>query len=438
MKTQKYIGVMTGNSMDAIDVVLAEWKNHSIKLIASYSEPFSKNMIEHVQKIRGVISQGISMDDLQKRNDFRKMHDEYTQQVACAIIKIILNNKIEPSEIAAICTHGKTLDHCPPSKVNYDLSKAYTLQVGSGKMLADLLAKGLQVSSVRVLYDFRSADLMNGGEGAPLAPPLSALLSRKQGKLNEISYNAGNTSNLTVIINGYAVQGWDAGPCNEFIDGVVRRHTNDIYDKDGKYGKQGKLDIQLLQELFEIGRDYYEHLPPKSGDPAYYHFDRIKAFQDPENLNNVIYTTEYFAGYIAAWNLKFVNPAFQMPSEFSLYGGGWNNPIVLKTFKDLLNGKGYVLPEHKKDFQDIISRFHDQPHIYISEFQQTTEGLLWAAMGAFYDADEPWTQPGLTGCQYPTKCGREAVSDLSRTKYDDYINIAAKGWQNQPRYHTKK
>lgn len=421
---------MTGNSMDAIDVVFVEWKNNSPKLLASYGFPFSRTMIKVVQNMRQIIQSGISMDELQKRDDFKKMHDEYTEQIVAAIIHLIQESNIDPHEITAICTHGKTMDHCPPSKVNYDSSKAYTLQIGSGKMLADLLAKKLNISTIRVIYDFRSADLMNGGEGAPLSPPLAALLAQKIGKSNEISYNAGNTSNLTVIYNKTAIQGWDAGPCNEFIDRLVRKHTPDIYDIDGKYGKQGILDQKLLQTLFDAGRDYYELPVPKSGDPAYYHFDEIKSFQHPDDLNNVIHTTEYFAAYIAALNLKFVDKDIQIPSDISLYGGGWHNPIVRKTFTDLLNGNGYILPEHIKDFQSIIKRFNKKPSIYTSIYQQTTESVLWTAMGAAYDTGTPWTLPNLTGCKSPTICGREAISDLSRTHYDDYISLAAKGWQS--------
>ena len=431
-----YIGIMTGNSMDAIDVVLADWNNGTLSLKAQKSTPFSHDMITLVQRVRHKVMSGISMADLNALPCFRNLHDTYVHQIAQAVIELIRTHHINPSDIKAICSHGKTLDHCPPSRARQLGCLPYTLQIGSGQMLADLISKKLN-ASIRVLYDFRSDDIMNGGEGAPLAPPLSALLARQEGVLNKIDYNAGNTSNPTIIINGQALQSWDAGPCNEFIDAIVRYHTRDTYDRDGQYSLKGFLDETLLQQLYDLGRSYYEQPPPKSGDPAYYHCARITAFQKKENFNQALYTAAYFAGYIAALTLRFVSPNINMPTEISLYGGGWNHPIVRQTFENLLMGNGFILPEHKPVFQSIQRRFTRKPHVYFSPLQKTMEALLWAAMGVAYDEQRPWTQPALTGCQQPSICGMEAFSDPTRTLYLDCMSRASKGWQIKGKVSTE-
>lgn len=423
-----YIGIMTGNSMDAIDVAAARWEDGKLTLEAHAGTPFSHEMIARVEDMRHRVMRGLSMAELNELPAFLELHDAYTRQVADAVVAFIKKEGLPLDEIKAVCTHGKTLDHRPPSYPKRGKEPPYTLQIGSGQMLADMIAKALG-APVRVLYDFRSDDIMNGGEGAPLAPPLAALLARQEGILNKIDYNAGNTSNLTLINGGEAVQSWDAGPCNEFIDGLVRRHTHDIFDVDGKYALQGKLNKRLLQHLYDLGRPYYETLPPKSGDPAYYHFEAVKAFQTGAHFHDTVHTAAYFAGYLAALNLRFIKEEFDMPHDISLYGGGWHHPIVRQTFEEALNGSAFLLPEHQDIFQTIRKRFKRPPHIYLSPFQAGMESLLWAAMGVFFDMQRAWTTPHLTGCQSATICGREALSDPRRRTYQDRINRAAKGWQ---------
>lgn len=426
-----YIGIMTGNSMDAVDVASAWFSDGFFKTGPSFSKPFSRKIIDRMHQLRALAESGISMETFVANPIFKETHDTYVRQVADAVTEFIRKNDLNPSCIAAICTHGKTLDHCPPSHINGDKTQSYTLQIGSGKMLADLISQKLNGALIRVLYDFRSNDVVNGGEGAPLMPPFSALLARQEGEPDKIDFNAGNTSNLTVIHHGLAVQAWDAGPCNEFTDHLVRRYTSDSFDKDGKYALNGQLDTDLLQHLYDMGRSYYERAVPKSGDPAYYHFDRIQAFETSGRLNDKIHTAAYFAAYTAALTLRFVTPRIEMPTVFSLYGGGWHHPIVYRGFKDLLSGQGFILPEHKTVFQNILARFKAPPRIKLSQQQQTMESLLLTAMGAAYDKGMPWTHPHLTGCKTPTVCGREAISHANRITYDDYLSLAAKGWQTR-------
>lgn len=86
--------------------------------------------------------------------------DDYTSAVAAAVNNALQTNGIPAASVDAIGFHGQTCAHCPPSVSAAD---TYTLQVGNGQMLADL-------TGIPVIFDFRSDDLMNGGEGAPFAP----------------------------------------------------------------------------------------------------------------------------------------------------------------------------------------------------------------------------------------------------------------------------
>ena len=256
---------MTGNSMDAIDLVLTEFDGDIMRDICSYSKPYSKDMQDKIERLRTKVFNK-TRAEIVDIPEFSLTHNEYISQIADCINDMCAENNIDKNTIDAIGFHGKTLDHNPPSKARTEGTLPYTLQIGSGQMLADL-------TGIPVVYDFRSDLLMAGFDGAPLVSPHNAHISKTEG--DGCYYNGGNTSNFALIINGSALIGADAGPFNEYIDSYIRSHTNDVFDKDGMFGKNGRLNKQLLQELFDFGRKYYETPLPKSGDPAYYHKDKI-------------------------------------------------------------------------------------------------------------------------------------------------------------------
>ena len=417
-----YIGIMTGNSMDAVDMVYAAIDNTSIHPIYTYTHPFTTHMQKQVARLRELVKTYHSRQAVELLPLFQTVHDTYIHQIATSVVTFIQRNKIDVSTIQAICSHGKTLDHCPPSVCT---KNPYTLQIGSGKMLADEIARQLiqkQIHScptIRVIYDFRSDDMLNGGEGAPLIPPLNALIARQEGYLNRIDINAGNTSNLCLIRNGQALIGWDIGPCNEYMDFLVRTYTNLPFDIDGKLAAQGQLDTKLLHDLFEIGCDFYTKQPPRSGDPAHYHTQDISAFQDMNRLADNLYTCAYFAAYLTVFSFQFIEGF--IPERLSLFGGGWKNPVILNALHSLLNQQGYILPEHTSVFADIYRRIKGSIQASIHPYGQWMESLLLARLGFCFDQKICWTTPALTGCLTPTVCGIEAVSDLTRQTYDDKI-----------------
>ncbi len=245
----KYIiGNMTGNSMDAIDLALTRFDGDIMADICTYTRPYSKDMQDKIENLRKQVFNK-TRKQIEALPDFKQIHDDYIRQIAECINDMCAKNNIDKKTIDAIGFHGKTLDHNPPSKACLDNTEAYTLQMGSGQMLADL-------TGIPVVYDFRSDPLMAGFDGAPLVPPHNAHISQTEG--DGCYYNGGNTSNFALIVNGTAQIGADAGPFNEYTDNFIRTYTDEAFDKDGQIGKNGKLDKNLLQELFNFGRRYYE------------------------------------------------------------------------------------------------------------------------------------------------------------------------------------
>ena len=423
MAKYRVIGNMTGNSMDAIDLVLTEFDGDIMHDICTYTKPYSKDMRDKIENLRTLVFNKTRLE-IEKLPQFYSIHDEYIKQIADCINEMCEKNNIDKKTIDAIGFHGKTLDHNPPSKAKKDKSLPYTLQIGSGQMLADL-------TGIPVVYDFRSDYLMAGFDGAPLVSPHNAHISLAEG--DGCYYNGGNTSNFAIIINGKALISSDAGPFNEYTDNYIRLHTNKAFDENGVFGKKGKLDKKLLQELFDFGRKYYEVSLPKSGDPSYYFKNEI--FQHIEHkkakFEDVIYTFEYFAAYIAVFTLTLVNENVKIPSKMILFGGGWKNPIVKNAFEQILNGKGYILPEHQERFSKLQQHFSNKPSISFSNFGDYMEARLFADLARYKLENKAWECIDVIDAKKSIVCGVIARPNANRLNYNDRINRAAKGWQDE-------
>ncbi len=421
MTKRLIIGNMTGNSMDAIDLVLTEFDGDIMRDVCTYTKPYSKDMQNKIERLRASVFNKTT-SEIEDLPEFRLIHDNYVSQIAECINEMCENNNIDKNTIDAIGFHGKTLDHNPPSKAYTDGSLPYTLQIGSGQMLADL-------TGLNVVYDFRSDPLMAGFDGAPLVPPHNAHISATEG--NGCYYNGGNTSNFTLIVSSTALIGADAGPFNEYTDNYIRDHTDEAFDRDGMFGKKGTLNKGLLQELFNFGRQYYETPLPKSGDPAYYHKGQIFQYIDNKKFKfeDVVHTFEYFAAYIAVQALSLIPDGINIPNKMILFGGGWKNPVVKETFEQLLKGNGYILPEHQEQFTKLQNRFSSLPEVCNSNFGDYMEARLFADLARYKLDNKAWEIPEIVNSGKSIICGRIARPNKNRKEYNDRVNRAAKGWQ---------
>lgn len=421
MTKRLIIGNMTGNSMDAIDLVLTEFNDDIMRDVCTYTKSYSRDMQNKIENLRTKVFNKTT-SEIERLPEFRLIHDEYVRQIAECINEMCKKFNIDKNKIDAIGFHGKTLDHNPPSKARTDGSLPYTLQIGSGQMLADL-------TGIPVVYDFRSDPLMAGFDGAPLVPPHNAHISATEG--DGCYYNGGNTSNFALIVDGTALIGADAGPFNEYTDNYIRDHTNESFDKDGMFGKKGSLNKSLLQNLFKFGRKYYDAPLPKSGDPAYYYKEQIFQYINEKKFKfeDVVHTFEYFAAYVAVQALSLIPDDIKIPNKMILFGGGWKNPIVRETFEQLLKGNGYVLPEHQEQFTKLRNRFSSSPEVRNSNFGDYMEARLFADLARYKLDNKAWEIPEIIKSGKTIICGRIARPNKKRKYYNDRVNRAAKGWQ---------
>ena len=317
---------------------------------------------------------------------------------------------IDKESVDAVGFHGKTLDHNPISRAKVLGNKAYTLQMGSGEMLADMVG-------IRVIYDFRSAFILNGKEGAPLVGTHNANIAKIEG--DGVYFNGGNTSNFAVIKGGEVVFKTDVGPFNEYIDMYVRKKLNKTFDENGEFGKKGKLNRTLLQKLYEVAKDFYELEGEKSGDPQYYKSSEILRYLEECGVAvfDVVYTLEYWSAYLAVRGLIKSGVDF---FEVKLFGGGWKNPVIRNVFVELLNGNGEILESDRVIFDKFYAK-NRKIEVNDSKFGQFMEARLMGDLARYKLEGWKWDD-GI-------ECGVIANPCEGRVNYLDVVNVATKGWK---------
>lgn len=476
------IGIMTGNSLDAADVVLTAFhKDGTIKDLSFHS---LKSPIELADKLRDLrtfinarngdmVYVANHYQHVATGQNFDTVLNEYMSFVAQAVQNLLAEARIKPdipahynvSEIDVIGFHGQTCAHSPPSAKN---NSVYTVQIGDGQKLSDLIG-------IPVIYDFRSDDVMNGGEGAPFAPRHNEHISeplKATGDFPITFINAGNTSNLAHIstkADGTMVTlGWDAGPFNHLPDGLMRKYANKQSDENGALGKTGKINMALLEQLFHEaaikadGTNFLQALPPKSSDPQWY---RWPSLLDDSSipLQDRVRTAEYFSAYLTYHALGHTPADITLPSTFALFGGGWKNPVIWQDFSDLVEGNKAslpTLPEHQEWFERIEQRLKKTgkaPKIqWANDFGfdgQAMEARIFADMARCYIINKPFTTPEMTKVKQPTSCGllcyphknptkasqnlqqwlaQRAPSPLSVSGRDSRWSRASRGWDRNP------
>lgn len=432
------IGVNTGNSLDAADAVLTRFGvDGSIEDIDSASTPLPTELTEGLRSFRTSImdSKGDMPASMKHFNSVRltalhwkdasELIDEFTSFVSKTVRS--LQNKLQPTAdfdgvIDLIGFHGQTCAHQPPSIAGNE-GQTYTIQIGNGQLLADQ-------TRCTVVYDFRSDDLMNGGEAAPLAPIHHEHLAsslRQKGKFPIAFCNAGNTGNISVITErrdkSVLVTGWDVGPFNDYPDKLMQSEKGLPCDLDAAIGKTGNVNAELLRKLFEHssitekGENYLLQPPPKSSDPQWYRVipELAGTAEDAPPFSDRVRTAEYFAAYVFFYSLKWIPEELPLPCAFALCGGGWNNPISRMHFEALLRAdfsSAPVLDEHLDLFKSIATRIKANPTALeigmADEFGfsgQFMEARLFGDAAINRIMGVPFSRPETTGCKTPTVLG---------------------------------
>ncbi|MES2909592.1 MAG: anhydro-N-acetylmuramic acid kinase [Pseudomonadota bacterium] len=239
-----FMGVMSGTSVDAIDVVLADWSNPGQPvLLASISKAWPDAARQDILALAGGHS-----DSIDKLGELDRRIGMLTAE---ACLACLTQANMAASAVTAIGFHGQTIRHCP------DMTPPFTLQIGDANTLAEM-------TGISVVSDFRRRDVAAGGQGAPLVPAFHEQIFG-HAQTDTVVLNLGGIANITVLpgqADASETQGFDTGPANMLMDAWVQQHTGHAFDADGHWAASGQVDAVLLERL--LAHPYFSRSAPKS------------------------------------------------------------------------------------------------------------------------------------------------------------------------------
>lgn len=233
-EAERYVGLMSGTSLDGVDAVLAEiGTDGPIRTLRTHYLPYPDSLRSELLALHTPQADEIHLA-ARAANTLARLYAESIDG---------LLKDTAPGSVRAIGCHGQTLRHRP--------ADGYTLQIGNAALLAEL-------TGITVIADFRSRDIAAGGQGAPLVPAFHARTLRHPG-VHRVIANIGGIANVTDLPIDGSVRGWDTGPGNMLLDAWIKRHRDARYDRDGAWAASGTVHDGLLAVL---ARHPYLALPP--------------------------------------------------------------------------------------------------------------------------------------------------------------------------------
>lgn len=322
------IGLISGTSLDGVDVAVCEIRGHAreadVRLLASRTIPYPD----------AVRNELLAMYDVPQNAIARvcSMNMVIGHAFADAARQVLEEYEIPLTDIALIGSHGQTIWHQPEPDPHHPLIMASTLQIGEGSVIAAALG-------APVMSDFRVADMAVGGQGAPLATYLDWAIFADPG-LNRAVQNIGGIGNVTWLPAGgdvQAVRAFDTGPGNMLIDALVARLTDgrQTFDEGGQIGLAGTVDYDLLARL--MADPYLDIAPPKTTGREYYGKEMVDdILRDRQVSADVIATVTAFTAHTIADAYRRWLP--DLPDEVYINGGGARNPLLMRMLADALDG----------------------------------------------------------------------------------------------------
>lgn len=240
----RFIGLMSGTSLDGVDAVLVESEDSTGPLLelAFVHLPFSPALRNELLALNAP-----GADELHRA---ALAGSGLSRVYAQATMQLLAETGLAPREVHALGAHGQTVRHRPRE---FD-GVGYTLQLLNGSLLAEL-------TGIAVVCDLRSRDLAAGGIGAPLVPAFHAAVFAQAG-CDVAVLNLGGIANLTLLPANGPVGGFDCGPGNVLMDLWAQRHLHEPYDAGGLWAASGRVDTGLLAAL--LTEPFMALSPPKS------------------------------------------------------------------------------------------------------------------------------------------------------------------------------
>jgi anhydro-N-acetylmuramic acid kinase len=347
------VGLMSGTSLDGVDAALIDSDGQRLlRPRAFHSAAYDEAFRERLRRL------------IDGREEAEAVARELTLRHAAAVAELLEQAKVSAQEVRIIGFHGQTISHRP--------DQGRTWQIGDGALLA-------AETGIDVVDDFRSADMVAGGQGAPLAPLYHAARARDLAKPLAV-LNLGGVGNLTWIggAGEEDLLAFDTGPGNAMIDDWMRRHAGLACDRDGRQALAGRVDRDALARLLD--HPYFAAPPPKSLDRN----DFDPAAVAGLSIADGAATLTAFTAAAVALALPHL-PA--KPQRWILCGGGRKNQAIIKCLSENL----------KVSIEQVEA---------VGWNGDALEAEAFAYLALRHLAGLPLSLPGTTGCARPCPGGR--------------------------------
>ena len=328
------IGLMSGTSMDGLDVALCELSGSGeetqVKLLNFDTIDYSEDIKTEIRKV--FAKQNIDFQHLALLNEWiGTLHAEM-------ILDCLNRWGISTNEVDLIASHGQTVMHAPKILHQQEKFPNATLQIGDGDHIA-------VKTGIITISDFRQKHVAAGGEGAPLAVYGDYFIFGKKGE-NRIMLNMGGIANFTYLPatkNPEEVFVTDTGTGNTLIDAFTRLYFPEkSYDKDAEIARQGTVNQALLKALKTD--DFFTAPFPKTTGPelfsvAYVRNAQKESHTENISVNDLLATLTRFSAETIAEAINFtISKTNFSVKDFNVYmsGGGMHNPLLVENLKELL------------------------------------------------------------------------------------------------------
>lgn len=368
--TERYIGLMSGTSLDAIDAVLVHFDSGYPSVISSHSESFPDTLRSNLLAL-----------NRSRAGEINRMGGtdvELAQLYATAIEALLAQTGLSASDISAIGSHGQTIRHQPGGPY------PFTLQIGDPNTLAEL-------TGITTVADFRRRDMAAGGQGAPLMPAFHDAVLRVHDETRVI-VNIGGMANITILPADpdASATGFDTGPGNVLMDSYIRAHQRKAYDKGGHWAASGKVNDVLLTRMLKDR--FFKTIPPKSTGREQFNMRwlerHLKAYDKRMGkriIRKHVQATlcELTAVTISDAITQYANDA----DTVIVCGGGVHNTALMFRLQCLLDDKQLLSSEDYGIDPDMMEAI----------------GFAWLAKQTL--AIQPGNLPSVTGARHPVVLG---------------------------------
>jgi anhydro-N-acetylmuramic acid kinase len=303
---KRYIGMMSGTSLDGVDVALCQIDDEACHLEVAHYLPFKKELKEQILSI---------INGQTTLREIGEIDQRLAYFFAQAVNELLKKYNIDKKSVEAIGSHGQTLWHEPHGAF------PFSMQLGNASVLA--VETGIDVVS-----DLRSKDVALGGQGAPFAPAFHQFLFSNIKSCAVL--NLGGMANISIL--GKELIGYDTGCGNVLMDLWIAEHKNVSYDKEGSWASSGTVHHKLLEKMLED--EYFLLNFPKSTGREYFNKEFLIKYLEPLGK---ICAEDVQATLVALTVSSVANEIKKFKiEELLVCGGGIRNIFLIKMLKKAL------------------------------------------------------------------------------------------------------